>query len=130
MHEVMDGEARSVQLAAFLGALAAKGVAPQELAGLADAMVDHAVPIAAPNGAVDIVGTGGDLPQTVNISTMASVVIAAAGILAARSATRTAADPRGFDDRFRDAYATEVRTLDSGAPRELLARWAEASQQA
>ncbi|SLM89385.1 anthranilate phosphoribosyltransferase [Brachybacterium nesterenkovii] len=98
MHEVMDGQASALHLASFLVALAAKGVSPQELAGLADAMVEHAVPLEAPAGAVDIVGTGGDLAQTVNISTMSSIVIAAAGHPVVKHGNRASTSRSGSAD--------------------------------
>lgn len=79
MDEIMTGEAGPVPLAGFLVALQAKGVSSSELEALADSMVAHARPVAVERHAIDIVGTGGDLAQTVNISTMASIVIAASG---------------------------------------------------
>src|SRR5690625_7658441 len=75
----MYGQASAVQRAGFRVARQAKGVTSTELAALADAMVSHARPVRAPRRTVDIVGTGGDLAQTVNISTMASIIIAYTG---------------------------------------------------
>ncbi|MGP9693696.1 anthranilate phosphoribosyltransferase [Brachybacterium sp. AOP25-B2-12] len=98
MHEVMDGQATPVQLAAFLVALAAKGVVGEELTALADAMVEHAVPLTAPAGAVDIVGTGGDLAHTVNISTMSSIVIAASGRPVVKHGNRASTSRSGSAD--------------------------------
>ena len=73
MREVMTGEATPAQIAAFAVALRAKGVAPQELGGLAGEMLAQATPVELPLAAVDIVGTGGDGAHTVNISSMAAV---------------------------------------------------------
>lgn len=98
MHETMAGQATPIHLASFLVALASKGVASHELAALADAMVDHAVPLAAPTGAVDIVGTGGDMAQTVNISTMSSLVIAAAGHPVVKHGNRASTSRSGSAD--------------------------------
>lgn len=98
MHEVMEGQAPPIALAAFLVSLASKGVAPHELSALADAMVEHAVPLEAPAGAVDIVGTGGDLAHTVNISTMASLVIAAAGHPVVKHGNRASTSRSGSAD--------------------------------
>lgn len=98
MHEVMEGQSTPVQLAAFLVALAAKGVVGPELTALADAMVEHAVPLRAPEGSVDIVGTGGDLAHTVNISTMSSVVIAASGRPVVKHGNRASTSRSGSAD--------------------------------
>lgn len=98
MHEVMDGAAAPVPLAGFLIALAAKGVSAPELSGLADAMVDHAAPLEVDPHAVDIVGTGGDLAQTVNISTMSSVVIAASGRRVVKHGNRASSSRSGSAD--------------------------------
>ncbi|EWS82901.1 anthranilate phosphoribosyltransferase [Brachybacterium phenoliresistens] len=98
MGELMDGAATSVQLAGFLVALASKGVTSAELAALADVMVEHARPIEVPRHAVDIVGTGGDLASTVNISTMASVVIAATGRRVVKHGNRASSSRSGSAD--------------------------------
>lgn len=98
MHEVMEGAVAPVPLAGFLVALAAKGVRAPELAGLADAMVEHATPLEVERDAVDIVGTGGDLAQTVNISTMASVVIAASGRRVVKHGNRASSSKSGSAD--------------------------------
>ena len=80
MDEIMSDNATSAQIAAFGVALKMKGATPDELVGLADAMLTHARRFDLDLPAVDIVGTGGDRSGTVNISTMASVVVAAAGV--------------------------------------------------
>ncbi|HVX45803.1 MAG TPA: anthranilate phosphoribosyltransferase, partial [Mycobacteriales bacterium] len=64
MNEIMSGEATAAQVAGFAVALRAKGVAPDELSGLASAMLEHAEPITVPGRAVDLVGTGGDGAHT------------------------------------------------------------------
>lgn len=58
MREVMEGQASAVQLAGFLVALKAKGITTEELTGLADEMLEHAIRIEVPGSTVDIVGTG------------------------------------------------------------------------
>lgn len=98
MDQVMSGQASAVQLAGFLVALQAKGVSSTELAALADAMVAHARPVRAPRQAVDIVGTGGDLAQTVNISTMASVIIASTGRTVVKHGNRASSSKSGSAD--------------------------------
>ena len=98
MDQAMSGQATAVQLAGFLVALQAKGVTSTELAALADAMVSHARPVRAPRRAVDIVGTGGDLAQTVNISTMASIIIASTGRTVVKHGNRASSSKSGSAD--------------------------------
>jgi anthranilate phosphoribosyltransferase len=98
MGEIMTGEATPVQIAAFVVALRAKGEAPEEVAGLATAMVSHATPVDLPLDCVDIVGTGGDGAHTVNISSMAAVVTAAAGVPVAKHGNRAASSSSGAAD--------------------------------
>ena len=98
MDEVMTGSATAVQLAGFLVALQAKGVTSGELEALADSMVAHARPVDAPSWSVDIVGTGGDLAQTVNISTMASMIIASTGRLVVKHGNRASSSKSGSAD--------------------------------
>ena len=98
MGEVMRGEATPVQLAGFLVALKAKGVTTAELTGLADEMLAHAHRIAVPGTTVDIVGTGGDRHHSVNISTMASLVAAGAGMTVVKHGNRAASSSTGSAD--------------------------------
>ena len=98
MREVMTGEATPAQVAGFLVALRAKGETPEEVAGLAATMVDLATPVSLPVDCVDIVGTGGDGAQTVNISTMAAIVTAAAGAPVAKHGNRAASSASGTAD--------------------------------
>jgi anthranilate phosphoribosyltransferase len=98
MREVMTGEATPVQVAAFVVALRAKGESPEEVAGLAAEMLAQATPVELPMACVDIVGTGGDGAHTVNISTMASVVTAAAGVPVAKHGNRAASSSSGAAD--------------------------------
>ena len=98
MREVMAGEATPAQIAAFAVALRAKGVAPQELSGLAREMLAQATPVELPLASVDIVGTGGDGAHTVNISSMAAVVTAATGVPVAKHGGRAASSSSGAAD--------------------------------
>lgn len=98
MDRVMSGEASEVQLAGFTVALRAKGETPAEVAGLVSAMLAHAVRVQVPVRAVDIVGTGGDRANTVNISTMAAVVIAGAGATVVKHGNRAATSKCGAAD--------------------------------
>jgi anthranilate phosphoribosyltransferase len=98
MGEVMRGAASPVQLAGFLIALKAKGITTDELTGLADEMLEHAHRISVPGTTVDIVGTGGDRHHSVNISTMASLVAAGAGMTVVKHGNRAASSSTGSAD--------------------------------
>ncbi|GAA4890255.1 anthranilate phosphoribosyltransferase [Streptomonospora salina] len=98
MNEIMSGSATDVQIAGFAVALRAKGAEVAEVTGLADGMVRHAVPISVPGRTVDIVGTGGDRAHTVNISTMAAIVAAAAGAKVVKHGNRAASSSCGTAD--------------------------------
>ena len=80
MAKVMAGEVTDSQLAAFLIALRAKGETVDEVVGFRAAILDSAVSLTIPSMVLDIVGTGGDpYGAVVNVSSIASVVAAAAG---------------------------------------------------
>jgi len=98
MDQVMAGAATPTQLAGFLVALRAKGETVDELAGLAEAMLRHAVRIEVPGRSVDIVGTGGDRHHTVNISTMAALVVAGTGRRVVKHGNRAASSSSGAAD--------------------------------
>jgi len=98
MGQVMAGEASHVQLAGFLVALRAKGETVTELTGLAQEMLARAVRIEVPGRAVDVVGTGGDLMHTVNISTMAALVVAGTGVTVVKHGNRAASSSTGTAD--------------------------------
>lgn len=98
MTEIMSGAASPAQVAAFLALLRAKGETVEELAGLADGMLAHALPVDVPGPALDIVGTGGDRANTVNISTMASIVVAGAGVPVVKHGNRAASSQSGTAD--------------------------------
>jgi anthranilate phosphoribosyltransferase len=98
MREVMTGEATPAQIAGFAVALRAKGEAAAEVSGLAATMLERATPVELPLATVDVVGTGGDGAHTVNISTMAAVVTAAAGVPVAKHGNRAASSSSGAAD--------------------------------
>ncbi|WP_348788043.1 anthranilate phosphoribosyltransferase [Leifsonia sp. NPDC080035] len=98
MDQVMTGEATEAQLAAFLVALRAKGETVDEIVGFRDAILDHAVPLPVDPMALDIVGTGGDRFGTVNVSTTASIVAAAAGVPVIKHGNRAASSSSGSSD--------------------------------
>lgn len=98
MDQVLNGSASPVAMGAFLAALRVKRETPAEVAGLAAAMLDHALRFEVEGRTVDIVGTGGDGAQTVNISTMASLVIAGAGPTVVKHGNRAATSRSGSAD--------------------------------
>jgi len=98
MDEVMSGRATPAQIAAFAVSLRAKGETPAEVSGLVDGMLAHANRLEVPGRTVDIVGTGGDRANTVNISSMAAVVTAAAGAVVVKHGNRAASSSCGAAD--------------------------------
>jgi anthranilate phosphoribosyltransferase len=98
MRTIMSGDASQAQIAGFLIALRAKGESVEEMAGLVEAMLAAAVRITVPGPAVDIVGTGGDRANTVNISTMAALVVAGTGTRVVKHGNRAASSACGSAD--------------------------------
>jgi anthranilate phosphoribosyltransferase len=98
MDRVMAGEATPVQIAGFVTALRAKGETADEVAGLVATMLDHAARISVDEPAVDTCGTGGDRAHTVNISTMAALVVAGAGVRVVKHGNRAASSSTGSAD--------------------------------
>lgn len=98
MDRIMSGEATHAQLAGFAVALRAKGETAQEISGLAGSMLSHSIPVTVPGRTVDIVGTGGDRSNTVNISTMSAIVTAAAGATVVKHGGRAASSKCGAAD--------------------------------
>ncbi|WP_328851999.1 anthranilate phosphoribosyltransferase [Micromonospora globbae] len=102
MGEIMSGSASAAQIAGFAVGLRAKGETSAELAGLVEAMLGRAVPVAISDDlrarALDVVGTGGDLAHTVNISTMAAIVVAGAGVRVVKHGNRAASSSCGTAD--------------------------------
>ncbi|WP_353354415.1 anthranilate phosphoribosyltransferase [Intrasporangium sp. DVR] len=98
MSQIMDGEATPAQIAGFLIGLRAKGESVEEMRGLAEVMLSRAHRIEVEGPSLDIVGTGGDRAHTVNISTMSSIVAAAAGIRIVKHGNRAASSSSGSAD--------------------------------
>ncbi|MGC5018201.1 anthranilate phosphoribosyltransferase [Micromonospora sp. DT47] len=102
MDEIMTGAASPAQIAGFAVALRAKGETPAELAGLVEAMLSRSVEVVLPaelrRTALDVVGTGGDLAHTVNISTMTALVVAGAGVPVVKHGNRAASSLCGTAD--------------------------------
>jgi anthranilate phosphoribosyltransferase len=98
MDQVLTDNASPVVMGAFLAALRVKRETPEEVSGLAAAMLSHAIRIEVPGRTVDIVGTGGDGFNTVNITTMAALVTAGAGLTVVKHGNRGATSLSGSAD--------------------------------
>lgn len=98
MDQVLSGEVTPVQIAGFAIALRAKGETVSELTGLAEAMLSNATSIRVDPEAVDVVGSGGDRANTVNVSTMAAIVAAACGVPVVKHGNRAASSACGTAD--------------------------------
>jgi anthranilate phosphoribosyltransferase len=98
MSEVMSGAATPVQIAGFAIALRAKQETAAEVSGLVSAMLEHAEPLTVPGRAVDTCGTGGDRAATVNISTLAALVVRGAGATVVKHGNRAASSACGSAD--------------------------------
>ena len=98
MREVMSGDATPAQTAGFVIALRAKGETPAEVAGFVEVMLEFAPRVDVPVRVVDTCGTGGDRSHTVNLSTMAALVVAGAGVPVAKHGNRAASSACGSAD--------------------------------
>jgi len=98
MGEVMAGDASPAQTAGFVVALRAKGETADEVAGFVEAMLARAAPVTVSGRVVDTCGTGGDRLNTVNLSTMAALVVAAAQVPVVKHGNRAASSACGSAD--------------------------------
>ncbi len=98
MDEIMQGQATPAQIASFLTALHMKGETIEEITACATVMQDHCTKLPHSGEVLEIVGTGGDEAYTFNISTVASFVIAAAGMPVAKHGNRSVSSKCGAAD--------------------------------
>ena len=98
MNEILTGNAEIEVIKEFLLALKAKGETSSEVGALVDQMYEHCAPITINERAVDTVGTGGDGAHTINISTTAAIVAAAAGVKVVKHGNRAASSKSGSAD--------------------------------
>ncbi|AWN52095.1 anthranilate phosphoribosyltransferase [Methylobacterium sp. 17Sr1-1] len=95
---LLSGEVTHAQAGAFLMALHVRGEALDEITGAAGALRERMTRVAAPDGAIDIVGTGGDHSGSYNVSTLAAIVTAACGVPVAKHGNRAASSRSGAAD--------------------------------
>ncbi|MFZ1741948.1 MAG: anthranilate phosphoribosyltransferase [Pontixanthobacter sp.] len=95
---LLDGETSEEEIARFLVDLSNRGETGAEIAGAARALRARLIPIAAPDNAIDVCGTGGDGHHTLNVSTAVSLVVAGAGVPVAKHGNRAASSKSGAAD--------------------------------
>ena len=98
MSAIMSGDSTPSQIGAFLLALRTKGETVEEMEGFARSMLSFALPVRAPEPVIDTCGTGGDRAGTFNISTVAALVVAGAGVPVAKHGNRAASSHCGSAD--------------------------------
>ena len=98
MREILSGESDVENVKTFLLALKAKGETSDEVGALIEVMYAHAGPISINERAVDTVGTGGDGAHTINISTTAAIIAAAAGARVVKHGNRAVSSKSGASD--------------------------------
>lgn len=95
MEQIMSGEATPAQIGGFLMAMRVKGETVGEIAAAVSILREKMIPVEAPEGAIDIVGTGGDGAGTYNISTGAAIVVASSGIPVAKHGNKALSSQSG-----------------------------------
>ena len=102
MTQIMDGNATPSQIGAFLMGLRVKGESVGEIAAAVSILREKMVAVEAPEDAIDIVGTGGDGSETLNISTATAIVVASSGIPVAKHGNKALSSKSGAADVLRE----------------------------
>jgi anthranilate phosphoribosyltransferase len=113
MGEILEGRAESSDLAQFLIALKNKGETSEEVGAFVSEMFNHSAPITIADRAVDTVGTGGDGAHTINISTTAAIIAAAAGARVVKHGNRASSSKSGAADLL-EALGVNISLDGSG----------------
>jgi len=113
MNEILQGETDIAQIKEFLLALKTKGETAEEVNAFVDAMYQHSASIDISERAVDTVGTGGDGFNTINISTTAAIVAAAAGAKVVKHGNRAATSKSGSADLL-EALGVNIDLVGAG----------------
>lgn len=113
MSQILEGKASSKDIKTYLTKLTAKGESASEISAMIDQMYSFAMPINVPDRAVDIVGTGGDGFNTINISTTAAIVTTAAGARVVKHGNRAASSMAGSAD-FLEALGINISINGEG----------------
>ena len=114
MDKIMKGDIEAAQAGAFLTALRIKGETPTEIAAAAKAMRDNGTYLKGAEDAIDIVGTGGDNTSSINISSIASFIISAAGVKVAKHGNRSVSSKCGAADLY-EAFGINIKTTPEKA---------------
>ena len=112
--KIMKGEIEPAQAGAYLTALRMKGETITEIAASAKAMRDNGTYLQGAEDAIDIVGTGGDKSSSINISSIASFIIAAAGVKVAKHGNRSVSSKCGAADVY-EALGVNITTTPEQA---------------
>jgi anthranilate phosphoribosyltransferase len=116
MNEILTGKADKEITKQFLLALKEKGETSEEVGALVAQMYQHCAPISISERAVDTVGTGGDGAHTINISTTAAIIAAAAGVKVVKHGNRAASSKSGSADLL-EALGININLDGSGVER-------------
>ena len=115
---ILDGDAEAEDVARFLIDMADRGETAVEIAACAKAMRARMVPVAAPEHAIDVCGTGGDAQHSLNISTAVAIVVAACGVPVAKHGNRAASSKAGAADTL-EAIGLDLDIASATAERSL-----------
>src|SRR5438045_3065459 len=112
---MMSGEATASQMGGLLMALRVRGETVDEITGAVTVMREKMLRVTAPEGAIDIVGTGGDASGSYNISTCSSFIVAGAGVPVAKHGNRALSSRSGAADVLGALGVRIEQTPEGGA---------------